>query len=89
MHWSEKGVMRVRAKLHALFKIGVKDPEGIVELTLPEGTDIAGLVETLRETSPTVDPRACLVIIDDATVPLDYTLGDGEEVHLYPLFTGG
>jgi len=37
--------MRVRAKLHAMFKIGVKDPDGVVELTLPDGTDVAGLEE--------------------------------------------
>ncbi len=81
--------MRVRAKLHAIFKIGVKDPDGIVELTLPDGTNVAGLIEAPRETSPTLDPKACLVIIGGATVPLDYTLSDGEEVNLYPVFTGG
>jgi len=81
--------MRVRAKLHAMFRIGVKDPNGIVELTLPDGADVAGLLEALRETSPTLDPRACLVIIGGVTVSLDRTLNDGEEVNLYPIFTGG
>lgn len=81
--------MRVRAKLHAMFKIGVKDPDGVVELTLPDETDVAGLAETLRETSPTLDPRACLVIIGGAIVPLDQALRDGDEVHFYPTLTGG
>jgi len=72
-----------------MFKIGVKDPDGIVELTLPDETDVAGLLEALRETSPTLDPRACLVMIGGVRVPLEQTLEDGEEVHLYPVFTGG
>ena len=81
--------MRVQAKLHGMFKIGVQDPDGVVELTLPDQTDVAGLIEVLRETSPMLDPRACLVMIGGARVPLDRTLKDGEEVHLYPIFSGG
>ena len=82
-------MMRIRARLHALFKIGVKDPDGVVELTLPDGTDVAGLAEALHDTSPTLDPRACLAMIGGVRVPLNRTLNDGEEVDLYPLFTGG
>jgi len=81
--------MRIRAKLHAMFKIGVKDPDGVVELTLPDETDVAGLAEALREISPTLDPRACLAMIGGAIVSLDKVLKDGDEVHFYPLFTGG
>ena len=81
--------MRVRVKLHGMFKIGVKDPDGVVELTLPDKTDVAGLIEALRETSPTLDPRACLVMIGGARVSLDRTLRDGEEVGLYSVFSGG
>jgi len=81
--------MRVRVKLHGMFKVGVKDPDGVVELTLPDETDVAGLIETLRETSPMLDPRSCLIIVGGATVPLDRTLKDDEEVSLYPIFSGG
>lgn len=81
--------MRVRVKLYAMFRIGVKDPDGVVELTLPDETDVAGVIETLREISPTLDPRACLAMIGGTSVPLDRTLNDGEELHLYPTFTGG
>jgi len=81
--------MRVRAKLHGMFIIGVKDPDGVVELTLPDETDVAGLAEALRETSPTLDPRACLAMVGGAIVPLDRALKDGEEVHFYPTLTGG
>jgi molybdopterin converting factor small subunit len=61
----------------------------LVELTLPDGTDVAGVIEALRETSPMLDPRACLVIASGAQVPLDRTLKDGEEVGFYPTFSGG
>lgn len=81
--------MWVRAKLHAMFKIGAKDPDGVVELALPDETDVAGLAEALRETSLMLDPRACLAMIGGAIAPLDRTLKDGEKVHFYPTLTGG
>ncbi|NIO72693.1 MAG: hypothetical protein GTN71_27655 [Anaerolineae bacterium] len=81
--------MRVRVTLHGWLKVGVDDPDGLVELTLPDGTDVAGVIEALRETSPMLDPRACLAIVGGAQVPLDRTLKDGEEVGLYPTFSGG
>ena len=58
--------MRVRVTLHGWLKVGVEDPDGLVELTLPDGTDVAGVVEALRETSPMLDPWACLAIVGGA-----------------------
>ena len=81
--------MRVRVKLHGLFTVGVDDPDSLIELTVPDGTDVAGVIEVLRETSPMLDPRACLAAVGGAQVPLDRTLKDGEEVGLYPTFSGG
>jgi hypothetical protein len=81
--------MRVRVTLHGMFKIGVGDPDGVVELTLPGGTDVVGVIEALRETSPTLHPLACLAMIGGARVELDRTLKDGEEMGLYPIFGGG
>jgi molybdopterin converting factor small subunit len=81
--------MRVRVTLYGWLKLGVDAPDGLIELTLPGGTDVAGAIGALRETSPLLDPRACLVIVDGAQVPLDWTLKDGEEVGLYPTFSGG
>jgi molybdopterin converting factor small subunit len=81
--------MRVRVALHGLFKVGVDDPDGLIELTLPDGTDVAGVIEVLRETSPMLDPRACLAMVGGERVVLDRPLKDGEEVRLYPIFSGG
>ena len=81
--------MRVRVTLHGWLKVGVDDPNGLIELTLPDGTDVAGVVEALRETLPMLDPRACLAIVGGAQVPLDRTLRSGEEVGLYATFSGG
>ena len=81
--------MRVRVILHGWLKVGVDDPDGLIELTLPDGTDVTGVIEALRETSPMLDPRACLAMVGGAQVPLDRTLKDGEEVGLYPTFSGG
>ena len=81
--------MQVQVTLHGLYTIGVGDPNGLVELTLPDETDVAGLIEVLRETSPTLDPRSCLAMVGGAKVSPTRVLQDGEEVHLYPLFSGG
>jgi molybdopterin converting factor small subunit len=81
--------MQVRVTLHGWLKVGVDDPDGLIELCLPDGTDVAAVIEALRETSPMLDPRACLATVGGATVPLDRTLNDGEEVGLYPTFSGG
>lgn len=81
--------MRVRATLHGLFRVGIDSPDGRLELTLPEGASVAMLAQMLRETSPAIDPWACLAMIGGERVSLDRSLADGEEVHLYPLFSGG
>ena len=81
--------MQIRVKMHGLLAIRVDDADGFVELTLPDGTDVAGVVEALRETSSFFDPRSCLAIIGGKRVPLNRVLEDGEEVHLYHLFSGG
>jgi len=72
-----------------LFTVGVSDPDGLIELTLPDGTDVAGVIEALRETSPMLDPRSCLPMVGGERVPLDRILKDGEEMYLYPIFGGG
>ncbi len=81
--------MQVQVTLLGWLKTGVDDPDGRIELTLPDGTDVAGAIEALRETSPLLDPRACLALIGGAPAPLDRTLENGEELTLYPIFGGG
>jgi hypothetical protein len=67
----------------------VDDPGGHLTLSVPDGTDIRGVVEVLARRSPLFDPRACLATVDGVKVPLERALGDGDEVHLYLLFGGG
>lgn len=81
--------MQVRIKLYGSLTIGINDPDHLVELTLPDGTDVGGMIESLRQTSPMFDPRSCFAMVGGGRVPLDRTLADGEEVHLYPMFSGG
>jgi len=82
--------MRIRVVAHGLLTVAVRDPGGAIDLTVPDGTDIQGVLELLHGISPVFDPRATPVtVIDGAQVPLDQVLNDGEEVHLYPIFGGG
>jgi len=81
--------MRVRVILYGWFRLGVENPDGLIKLTLPDDTNIARVIEILRETSPMLHSRACLAMIGGARAPLDQTFKDGEEVGLYPIFSGG
>jgi hypothetical protein len=62
----DKSLMQIRVTPYGWFKTGVDTPDGLIELTMPDVTDAAGVIETLRETSPLLDPRACLAMVDDA-----------------------
>lgn len=81
--------MQIRVKLHGLLTTGMDFPDDMVELALPEGTDIATVVEGFRERSALFDPRACLAIVAGVKVPLDHVLQDGDQVDLYLPFGGG
>ena len=81
--------MQIRVQLHGLLTAGLDDPDQPLELTLPEGTDVADVFEALHERSPMIDARACLALVNGVKVPLDWPLHDGDEVGLYHLFSGG
>ena len=82
--------MRIRVVAHGLLTVAVQDPGGVVDLAVPDGSDIQQVLWILHDRSPVFDPRAAPVtVIDGAQVPLDRVLQDGEEVHLYPIFGGG
>jgi sulfur carrier protein ThiS len=81
--------MRVRVKVYGLLIAAGEDPDRLIELSLPSGTAVAGAIEALQETSSLFDPRSCLAVIDGVRVPPDHVLRDGNEVHLYHVFSGG
>jgi len=80
--------MRVQVTVHGLFTVAV-GPSGTVELIVPEGTDVEGVIKSLSETSSLFHPLACLAVINGMQVPLSRTLEDGEHLQLYPIFGGG
>jgi molybdopterin converting factor small subunit len=81
--------MRIRVTVHGMLTVAVKDPDGRVEVTVPEGTNVQGVVEKLSERSPLLDPRACLAVMGGVKVPGDRALQDGDEVHLHLIVGGG
>jgi hypothetical protein len=81
--------MRVRVKVYGLLIATVDNPDRLIELSLPKGTEVAGAIEALQETSSLFDPRACLAVIDGVRVPPGHVLRDGNELHLYHVFSGG
>ena len=82
--------MRICVAVHGLLTVAVKDPSGVLELDVPDGTDVQGLLEILHERSAVSDPRATpIVVIDGEHVPLDHVLEADQAVHLYPIFGGG
>ncbi|HSR34249.1 MAG TPA: hypothetical protein VLY63_27090 [Anaerolineae bacterium] len=85
----ERKTIRIRVTVHGMLTAAVDDPSGILDIVVPEGTDVQGLVEILSERSPLFDPRACFGLIDGARVPGDMLLRDGQQVNLYLMFGGG
>ena len=81
--------MRIRIKVFGLLVAAVDNPERFIDLSLPTGTDVAGAIDRLQTTSSLFDPRSCLAVIDGVRVPQDHVLQDGDEVHLFHMFSGG
>jgi putative ubiquitin-RnfH superfamily antitoxin RatB of RatAB toxin-antitoxin module len=81
--------IRIQVQPHGLLSAAVEEPGTWIELTLPQGADLAGAMEALSAISPLFDARACLGIVDGKTVALDRVLEDGDRIELYHLFSGG
>lgn len=81
--------MHIQVFVHDMLTLAVSDPDGHVELAVPEGTDIHGVVVLLSARSPLFDPRALLAVIDHVQVPMSQVLQDGDQVHLYMVIGGG
>jgi hypothetical protein len=67
----------------------VKDPDGQIDLVVPDGADVRDVIEMLSERSPLFDHRACLALMDGERVSLEQGLSDGDRVDLYLMFGGG
>jgi molybdopterin converting factor small subunit len=81
--------IRVRVTMHGLLTVAVRDPEQVVSVDLPVGSDVAGLIATLAETSPMFDARSIIAATHGTLVGHDHQLFDGKEVGLYHTFSGG
>jgi molybdopterin converting factor small subunit len=93
--------MRVQVCLHGWLRPGAGKPEslvasrpeaaagGKVEMELPEGSDIAGAIAVLQGAGALPDRRGYVVMVDGRRASSDRALHDGEEVHLYPMISGG
>lgn len=81
--------MLINVTVHGMLTAAVKDPDGQVDLAVPEGANVRDVVESLSERSPLFDHRACLALMDGEQVSLDRSLRDGDQVDLYLMFGGG
>jgi molybdopterin converting factor small subunit len=81
--------IRVRITMYGLLTVAVRDPESVVDVELPVGSDVAGLIDTLAETSPMFDARSILAVANGVLVGHDHQLSEGEEIGLYHTFSGG
>jgi molybdopterin synthase catalytic subunit len=84
---TEMIAVRVRAFAGLREALGTND----FTITLPAGTDIAGLVTKLTAAYPQarLPARRFTVAVNRAYAPLDRTLADGDEVALIPPVSGG
>ena len=66
--------MQIKVGLHGWCRIGVDGADGLLEVTVPEGSHVLELAETLRERAPMLDGRASLVTVDGERVDLFWLL---------------
>jgi molybdopterin converting factor small subunit len=81
--------MLVRVKLHGWLKTRLRDSSVSLEMDMPEGSDIAGLIDLLRESSSLPERRAVVAVIDRVRATHDRPLQDGDKVHFYQMVSGG
>lgn len=81
--------MHIFVTVYGMLTAAVADPAHPLELEVPDGTDIRGVIDLLAERSPLFDVRASLAVIDGVKVPLERPLTDREHVHLHRIFGGG
>jgi molybdopterin converting factor small subunit len=84
-----KRTIQVGVTVHGLLTAAVQDPDGKLELAVPDGMTIEGMIDMLRKRSSLFDPRSSIAVIEGVQVPLARPLQDGDEVGLYPIFGGG
>lgn len=80
-------------KLTVLFFATLKDRAGTrqTELTMPDGTTIAGLKDVLSTQFPNLAPAlpSCIASRNHEFANNDETLADGDEVAFFPPVSGG
>lgn len=81
--------MLISVTVHGMLTAAVKNPDGQVDLVVPDEAEVRDVVGILRERSPLFDHRACLALMDGERVSLDRDLHDGDKVDLYLMFSGG
>jgi len=81
--------VQIQVTVYGILVLAVPEPGGRIELAVPEGTDVQGVIEILQERSPLFEPRASLASMEGVQVPLDRVLRDGDHLQLYLMLGGG
>ena len=81
--------MRIQVTVYGILTLAVPEPGGQIDLAVPDGTDVQGVIEILQERSPLFEPRASLASIEGVQVPLNRVLQDGDKLQLYLMLGGG
>lgn len=81
--------MQLLVRVFGILMAAVDDPEGLLELEVPQGASVAEVIALLAERSPLFDARSCLAVVDGAQVPFSHRLQEGQELHLHHTFSGG
>jgi sulfur carrier protein ThiS len=79
--------MNVTVHLHTILQRGSPErPINRLELELPPGSDLAGL---LRELDIEMNPESLLLVVNGRVAEADRQLEEGDEVNLMPAIAGG
>ena len=81
--------MQVEVTLRGSLKRRLGDLGNPVKLDLPDGCNVGGLVEELRGLSYLPERRAYVAAVNGERSPSDLVLREGDQVHFYPIVSGG
>jgi hypothetical protein len=81
--------MQIQVTVYGILTLAVPEPGGRIDLAVPQGTDVQGVIEILQERSPLFEPRASLASIEGVQIPLNHVLHEGDHLQLYLMLGGG
>ncbi len=81
--------MTIGIWLHGWLRAVSTGPEDQIELCLPDGSSVRQVAEALRAGCRLPERSAFITVVGGMRVLAEHVLHDGDQLHLYPISSGG